>query len=103
MQSVSVGNTATSNHVHKWKCPDSGRVKINVDVDVSMNDLWFFIGTIIRDSTRTFFQEKTMRFAGKISIFEVEARNVLEVLSWIETLGLYNVQVETNSLLKLCC
>lgn len=45
-----------------------------------------------------FVQGKLMKFTGSISAFEAETRGVWEALSWIDTLGLNNIHVETDSL-----
>lgn len=50
-QPVQVDNRAAVNQVYRWKCSNSGTLKINVDIAVPKNDLWFSVGMIMRDST----------------------------------------------------
>lgn len=97
MQSKIVVNSDKSNQVHKWRSPTLGSFKINVDVVVPLNDQNFSIGMLIRNNTGAFIQGKVMKFAGSISAFEAETRGVLEAFSWIDSLGLHNIQVETDS------
>lgn len=40
-----------------------------------------------------------MKFASKVSAFEAETRDVWKALSWVDTLGLNNIQVETDSMM----
>lgn len=76
VQNEKVGNAVKSNQVHKWKKPEAGSFKLNVDAAVPLDEQNFSIGMLIRDSTGAFVQGKLMKFTGSISAFEAETRGV---------------------------
>ncbi|XP_074346363.1 uncharacterized protein LOC141685142 [Apium graveolens] len=81
----------------KWHPPREGRVKINVDAHVITGLSWFSCGLIIRDHEGRFNRARTRKDAGGVSVVEAEARGVLEAIRWAISLGLYGVDIESDS------
>ncbi|KAL8094027.1 hypothetical protein AgCh_035785 [Apium graveolens] len=98
VQDVGVRISSKSNQMYKWKRPEVGNLKLNVDAAVPTDGQGFSIGMLIRDNTGAFIQGKVMKIAGNISVMEAESVGVWEALSWIDRLGMQNIQVETDSM-----
>lgn len=83
----------------KWKKPDVGSVKINVDASVFVGAPTFSIGMVARDHRGEFLAGKTMCLTEVDSVFEAESIGVREVLAWIKDLHLHSnrVIIETDS------
>ncbi|KAK1396329.1 hypothetical protein POM88_006192 [Heracleum sosnowskyi] len=54
-------------------------------------------GGILRNEYGQFVQGKNMRFQGRVTVLEAEARGVEEGIRWIEELGVHNVEIERNN------
>lgn len=52
----------------KWKAPDTGCLKINVDASVQENEARYSVGMAIQDHEGKFVVGKTMKVEGKISV-----------------------------------
>lgn len=85
----------------KWQAPDIEKLKLNVDASVFVGHSSFAVGMIIRDHNGCFIQAKNLRRAGEVPVFEAEAMGILEALSWLQTLALSDVVIESDSLLTV--
>lgn len=74
----------------RWKAPEVGRVKLNVDASVMTGTSSFSVGMIIRDHNGEFVCAQNFRRTGEISTFE--AWGVLEALKRVQTLKLSSVE-----------
>lgn len=45
-----------------------------------------------------FIRAKTSKYAGVIPLIEAEARAILEATRWIRSMGIHNVDIESDSL-----
>lgn len=90
-----------ANHVMqvpaKWKKPDLGVLKLNVDAAVKLGDQSFSVGLVLRDHTGTLVHGKTSNKPMVTSVFEAEAVAVLEGLKWLLDLNQDNVVIESDS------
>ena len=59
---------------------DIGHLKLNVDASTYACSNSFSIGTILRDHNGLFLKRKTMKFPGKVQVFEAEAVGVYEAM-----------------------
>ena len=76
-------------------------MKLNVDASVVNGASSFSVGMLVRDDRGAFILGKTMRFEGTVPVFEAEAIGVNEALSWIRSLQLQQVTIETDSFLTV--
>lgn len=67
----------------KWRPPEQGGFKINVDASVMPGVNSFSIGMVLRGHDGVFVAGKTSRFSVADSVFEAESIGVREALSWI--------------------
>lgn len=81
----------------KWKKPQSGWIKANVDASLktSMNRMGF--GCVLRDENGSFIAAKCTPWKGNFQVKEAEAIGVREALSWIKQLGYSYVEVEMDA------
>lgn len=95
--------TMTRVNDHKWQAPSKGNFKVNVDASVGIDSSSFSVGMILRDYKGVFMRGKTMRFGGTRtrSVFEAESIGNNEALTWILSLQIDNVTIETHSLLTV--
>lgn len=89
--------TAEKDKNVKWKPPREGWHKLNVDASLIAGELSYSVGMILRNEFRQFVQGKIMRFQGRVTVLEAEARGVEEGIRWIEELGMHDVEIESNS------
>lgn len=83
----------------KWKHPDAGHLKLNVDASVFMDSGSFSIGMVLRDHNGLFLKGKTMRFPGNVQVFEAEAVGVHEALLEAASSVSQPLIIETDSLM----
>ncbi|KAL8124564.1 hypothetical protein AgCh_012282 [Apium graveolens] len=83
----------------KWKPPDAGYSKINVDASVYEGHHSFAVGMVLREGHGKYIAGKVMRCEGQVSVLEAEVSCIVEALLWAleNTEGL--VSVESDSLL----
>lgn len=85
----------------KWKPPDTGELKLNVDASVFKGYHMFRIGMVLRDDQRHFIQGKCMRFVGSISVLEAETVGILEALMWVQNMPTRRLTIESDSILSV--
>lgn len=85
----------------RWSAPEAGRLKLNVDASVFTGNSSFTVGWYSIIIMVSFIQAKNCRCTGEVSVFEVEARGLLEALKWIQELQISNVDVESDSMLTV--
>lgn len=83
----------------RWLVPVAGGYKVNVDASVFARTSSFSIGMVLRDHVGGFCTARNLRKGAKVTVFEAEARGVLEAIRWIMEMGITNVVVECDSLL----
>lgn len=81
----------------KWKWPERGWKKLNVDASVYADASYFTLGMILRDEGGQFVQGKDMKVQGNDTVLEAEATDVLEALRLVEEKGIRNVVIESDS------
>lgn len=97
---VSAANSAVQTSV-KWRPPEPGCLKINVDASVRENEAHYSIGMVIRDHEGKFLMGKTLKVEGKVSVLEAESVGVLEALLWSVTFPNIPITIESDSLLTV--
>lgn len=85
----------------RWKAPTENRIKLKVDASVVPGSYSFSLGMVIRNHHGDFIQAKNLRLTGEVTVFEAEARGVLEAIKWLQALQLSSADIETNSLLTV--
>ncbi|KAL8134789.1 hypothetical protein AgCh_009705 [Apium graveolens] len=85
----------------KWRKPDLGSLKLNVDAAVSLGASSFSVGLVLRDHSGAFICGKVVNKFMVASVFEAEALAVLEGLNWLLTRNHVNVIIESDSLLTV--
>lgn len=83
------------------RAPAVGNLKINVDASVREGEDQYSIGMAVRDHGGRFLAGKTMKFEGRVSVFEAESIGVLEALLWSSSFQDKIIDVETDSLLTV--
>ncbi|XP_074357898.1 uncharacterized protein LOC141697415 [Apium graveolens] len=100
-KSLVAGNGGNDKQVddRKWKPPDAGYSKINIDASVYEGQHSFAVGMVLRDGQGKYIAGKVMRCEGQVSVLEAEVSGIVEALLWAveNTEGL--VIVESDSLL----
>lgn len=56
---------------------------------------------VLRNHAGSFIQAKTMVKAGVVTVLEVEVWGIAEAIEWVKSLGLSNVDIESDSLLAV--
>lgn len=85
----------------KWKPPEEGSFKVNMDAAVVEGSESFAIGMVLKDHTGKFIEGKTMRLYSPESVFVAEAIGLSEALSRIASKELRRVTFETDSILTV--
>lgn len=85
----------------RWKPPEAGHLKINVDASLSQETDSYALGMVIRDDKGGFVEGKVVRLHYVESAMDAETKGVFEALRWAVTKGLQNVCIETDSLLTI--
>lgn len=98
------GDRGVKEVVHRWKPPEEGNFKVNVDTSVCMEAGFCSIGMVLRDHTGLFLEGKNLRLACPESVFAAETIGMCEALSWIAEKELLKVTFESDLSLrfKLC-
>ncbi|XP_074346617.1 uncharacterized protein LOC141685409 [Apium graveolens] len=82
----------------KWKKPEIGSYKLNVDAAIKLGDPSFSMGMVLRDQTSAFVTCKMICRAMVSSVVEAEAQTILEGLQWLLTMNYDRVNIESDSL-----
>lgn len=85
--------------VIKWKPPESGELKVNVDASFFAGEETFSVGLVLRDHEGTFVKGKCLTLPCPSTVFEAESIGVREALSWVIEFPDKKVVIETDSLL----
>ncbi|XP_074361362.1 uncharacterized protein LOC141701628 [Apium graveolens] len=85
----------------KWKAPDRGSIKLNVDASFLPEADSFSIGMVIRDHDGTFIEGRSMTLPRPTTVFEAECIRVREALSWLLSYQGRRAVVEIDSLLSV--
>uniref|UniRef100_A0A803QSB3 RNase H type-1 domain-containing protein n=1 Tax=Cannabis sativa TaxID=3483 RepID=A0A803QSB3_CANSA len=93
-------NVNFGNGKEHWTKPISTKLKINVDGAIFESENRFGFG-FIRDSTGKFVQAVSGSRLGVVSPEIAEVVGMKEVLSWIKTMQVTDVEVETDSLVTV--
>lgn len=100
-KSSSQSSTCGLAKVQRWKPPEVGNMKVNVDASLSSENATFSVGMVLRDHTGKFIEGRVGCMPEVGSIFEAEAIGIREALSWIAGKGLTQVSFESDSLLSI--
>lgn len=82
----------------KWSKPPEGFLKLNVDASIDSTNGKMGFGCVIRDEHGKFVAARGIQWNGVFSPREAEATAIREALSWIKSLSLDKVYIETDSL-----
>ena len=93
------GHNLSSRLPLRWVAPTQGRLKVNVEASVIEGGSSFSLGMIARDHNRDCCRARTMCCEGVVSVFEAEAKGVLEAMKWAAEAAISNVTFETDSML----
>ena len=87
----------------KWRIPEPGAYKVNVDASVFPNAPTFSVGMIMRDHLGSFVACKVACFPMVETVFEAEMVGIREAPSWIKEGQFSSTQVlvESDSLLSV--
>ncbi|KAK6161535.1 hypothetical protein DH2020_004916 [Rehmannia glutinosa] len=80
-----------------WKKPPHMWMKCNVDAVICCQKNATGIGLVLRDDAGIFIVARTLWFQGIYEVREAEALGVREALSWIRSLSLNKVVIETDA------
>lgn len=94
-------SSSVSTALVKWKKPEDGVLKLNVDVAVRLGEASFSLGLVLRDSAGAFVISKTICKAMVATVIEAEASVILEGLKWLLTLNHEMLIIESESLLAV--
>lgn len=86
---------------HRWRPPEQGKLKVNVDASVFSQAENFKIGMVIRDHNGEFVEAKILSLSCPSTVLEAESIGVKEALAWVMQRGDSNVVLETDSLLTV--
>lgn len=81
----------------RWRPPDIGTWKLNVDASFVHNAEYFTVGMVIRDHVDVFIECMSMTLPRPGSLFEAESIGVKETLSWLTDHQGRKFIVETDS------
>lgn len=85
----------------RWKAPEEGVLKLNVDASFVAGECSFSVGMVLRDHEGVFLEGGSMTLPCPESVFEAECIGVREALSWLMSYQGRRVVVETDSLLTV--
>lgn len=80
-----------------WKKPPEGMLKLNVDAAMDKDSKATGFGFVLRDSNGDFVHAMEMNWKGLYQPRLAEAIGIREALNWIKSLGVCNVQVESDA------
>ncbi|XP_019157782.1 PREDICTED: uncharacterized protein LOC109154456 [Ipomoea nil] len=94
-------NEQASGVVHasleSWKPPTVGRLKLNTDATISVENNAMGLGWVLRDQDGRFMAARSMRVPGRYMVVEAEVLCLREALVWLCGTGMGNVDSETDS------
>lgn len=96
---TAVGVKHYSSVVHKWRPPERGMLKLNVDAAYKVGLDSFSIGLVLRDHLGSFVAGKVLCFKIVSSVLEAETMAVHEGLKWLCSMPHQLVEVESDALL----
>ncbi|XP_019198079.1 PREDICTED: uncharacterized protein LOC109191861 [Ipomoea nil] len=82
--------------VATWTRPVHGRLKLNTDVALRVEDNAMGFGWVLRDDGGNFLAAKNMRVPGLCTVRETNVLSIREALSWLKGTDLGAVDVETD-------
>ncbi|XP_019150973.1 PREDICTED: uncharacterized protein LOC109147770 [Ipomoea nil] len=85
-----------SHVVEGWARPSHGRLKLNTDAALNVEDNAMGFGWVLRDDVGNFLAAKNIRMPGLCAVREAEVLSIREALSWLRDTGLGAVDVETD-------
>lgn len=85
------------NESQRWKTPQYGSFKINVDVVVPLRGDMYSIGMVNRDQSGCFFDGKVVSRANLVYVFEGEAMVIGKTLTWVIEKQYDNISIESDS------
>lgn len=85
----------------RWKPPDPGILKVNVDAAVKQGSSQYGVGMVLRDQEGKFCKARVICHAGEVGVVEAETKGILEALAWATQLGISKVVVESDSWLSV--
>lgn len=68
-------------HAHKWKAPEAGVLKVNVDASFRSASTNFKVGMVLRNHIGEFLAGRIICLEAAVTIFEEEAIGTREALS----------------------
>nr|GMD43941.1 ATP-dependent DNA helicase SRS2-like protein At4g25120 [Ipomoea batatas] len=87
-----------SNTIVSWTKPPQGFLKLNVDAAINKQDARMGFGCVLRDELGHFIAARGSPWRGYYSAKEAEAVAIRESLTWIKTLNVDKIIIETDSL-----
>lgn len=81
--------------------PSEGGYKLNIDASMGNGSTSFSMGMVLRNSYMSVFERKNMMFEGTVSVVVAESIGVQEALSWILSMQVQHVTIETDSQLTV--
>ncbi|XP_031106841.1 uncharacterized protein LOC116011420 [Ipomoea triloba] len=94
---LNVGRTDDAHALCRWKLPSLGRVKLNTDAALDVENNVMGLGWVLRDDGGRFLAAKGLRVEGTYEVKVAEAICVREALSWLKGTGMGDVDVEMDS------
>lgn len=95
------GQTSTNGgarqSIPRWRPPDEGSWKINVDATVSPDSRKWCLGAVIRDHSGNFFAVAAMGAEENISVLKAEARAICFTLSLVSELSPLSIAIKSDS------
>ncbi|XP_019198180.1 PREDICTED: uncharacterized protein LOC109192007 [Ipomoea nil] len=79
-----------------WARPSHGRLKLNTDAALNVEDNAMGFGWVLRDDVGNFLAAKNIRMPGLCAVREADVLFIREALSWLRDTGLGAVDVETD-------
>lgn len=80
-----------------WIKPQHGFMKLNVDAAINKEEDCMGFGCVLRDEHRHFIAVRGAQWRGTLTSKEVEAVAIRESLSWLKSLTVNNIIIETDS------
>lgn len=91
----------TSSNLRKWKAPDAGEYKVNVDASWHQGAGSFSVGMVLRDHSGSFVEGRTISLPQASDVLEAETLGIREALSWVKDMTGRKVSVESDSLVAV--
>lgn len=103
LRSYQVSSRASNGNpgIVKWRKPEVGVLKLNVDAAVKLGAATFSMGLVIRDHTGAFVSGKAVCADMVSSVVEAEALAILEGLQWLSSMNQDRAVIESDSFLAV--